>query len=404
MAGHYRVAAPTARLGMPEVNLGIIPGAEGTQRLTRLVGVEKALEMCVSGSRSMPRTPAGSVWWTSSSRATSSAGALAFARDVARRDPPHPRTRARTDKLGDPRPWTASSRRPATRRGRRVGTRRAPLAAVDAIAAAATLPFDEGCRRERALSRRACGPSRRAPWCTASSPSGMRRVAWRPRPGGAATEIHEVAVVGAGTMGTGIAMTCANAGLRVSHRRHRAPRRWSAAWRRSAGTTSRPWSADGSPPGRWRNGSRGSAASSGYDGIASADLVIEAVFESLALKKEVFAEIARRARPGSVLASNTSTLDVDQLAAAAGRAGVRRRPALLQPGPGHAPGRNRARPGDLRVGPAGGASVHEAPLQGRGRGSQRAGLRGQPHDVPVHVRGPVPGRGGRLARAGGPAC
>ena len=102
MAGHYRVAASTARLGMPEVNLGIIPGAEGTQRLPRLVGVEKALEMCVSG-KPIDAEDAGRVGLVDLViEGDFLVRALDFARDVARRDPPHPRTRARTDKRGDP--------------------------------------------------------------------------------------------------------------------------------------------------------------------------------------------------------------------------------------------------------------------------------------------------------------
>jgi 3-hydroxyacyl-CoA dehydrogenase len=319
MAGHYRVAAPTARLGMPEVNLGIIPGAEGTQRLTRLVGVEKALDMCVSGKPVDAEDAARLGLVDLVIPDDFLAGAWAFARDVARRDTPHPRTRARSDKLGDPVALDGllSAAREKAWKTRRNQT--APLAAVEAIAAASRLPFDEGCRRERALSL-ACVRSeqaramlhgffaeRDAARTTATSASL------------AATEIHEVAVVGAGTMGAGIAMACANAGLRVSlaDTTPEAFERGLATIRRNYQSSVERGRLTAAVVTERLARIRGVV---GYDGVASADLVIEAVFESLELKKEVFADVARRARPGTLLASNTSTLDVDQLAAAAGRA------------------------------------------------------------------------------------
>jgi len=319
MAGHYRVAAPAARLGMPEVNLGIIPGAEGTQRLTRLVGVEKALEMCVSGKPIDAEDAARSRLVDLVVQDEFLAGALAFARDVARRATPHPRASARTDKRGDP---TALDGLLAAARERARKTRRhqtAPLAAIDAIAAAATLPFDEGCRRERALSRE-CVRSEQARAMVHgffAERDAARGVATSS--GAGPIEMNEVAVVGAGTMGTGIAMTCANAGLRVTiaDTAPEALEHGLATIRRNyQSSVERRRLTEADVADRLAR-IRGVV---GYEGIASADLVIEAVFESLALKKEVFAEIARRARPGTVLASNTSTLDVDQLAAAAGRA------------------------------------------------------------------------------------
>ena len=225
----------------------------------------------------------------------------------------------RTDKLGDP---TALDRLLAAARDKARKTRRhqtAPLAAVDAIAAAATLPFDEGCRRERALSLECVRSEQARAMVHAffAERDAARGVATSSGTG--AIEIHEVAVVGAGTMGTGIAMTCANAGLRVSIA-DTAPE----AVEHGLATIRRNYQSS-VERGRLTAGDVAERLARirgvvGYDGIASADLVIEAVFESLALKKEVFAEIARRARPGTVLASNTSTLDVDQLAAAAGRA------------------------------------------------------------------------------------
>ena len=165
----------------------------------------------------MPRTPAASGLVDLVIEGDFLAGALGFARDVARRGPPHPRTRARTDKLGDPAALDGllAAAREKARKTRRHQT--APLAAIEAIAAAATLPFDEGCRRERALSL-ACVRSEQARAMVhgffaerdaARGAGDLDAAERRPRS-------SEVAVVGAGTMGTGIAMACANAGLRVS--------------------------------------------------------------------------------------------------------------------------------------------------------------------------------------------
>jgi 3-hydroxyacyl-CoA dehydrogenase len=317
MAGHYRVAAPAARLGFPEANLGIIPGAEGTQRLPRLVGVEKALEMCVSG-KPIAATEASRLGLVDRIiEGDFVAGALAFARDVARHDGPLPRTRERSDKLGDPAKVEGllAAAREAARKTRRHQT--APVAAIEAIAAAATLPFDEGCRRERALSLASVrseqarammhgfNAERDAARGAGSSPA-------------VANQIVEVAVVGAGTMGTGIAIACANAGLRVSlaDTTSEAVARGLAAVRRSYQSSVDRGRITPEVAAERTALIRGIV---GYDGCATADVVIEAVFESMALKKDVFAEIARRARPDTVLASNTSTLDIDQLAEAAGR-------------------------------------------------------------------------------------
>src|SRR5204863_882828 len=143
MAGHYRVAASTALLGQPEVNLGIIPGAEGTQRLPRLVGVAKALDMCVTGKpiKAAEARDAGLVDEVVDASLTD--GALAFARGIASRTPV--KTRERSDRLG-----TADENAPLFEAARglagQIRKRQfAPLKAIEAIEAAATLPFEQGC-------------------------------------------------------------------------------------------------------------------------------------------------------------------------------------------------------------------------------------------------------------------
>ncbi len=318
MAGHYRVAAETARLGLPEVNLGIIPGAEGTQRLPRLVGVAKALDLCLSGRPIDAAEALASGLVDAVSGGDCVSAAVAFAREVARRGPPHPRTRERADRLGD-----AATTAPLLEAGREQArrTRRhqsAPLRAVEAIAAAAALDFEAGCRRERELSL-ACVRSAEARAMVHAflAERGVGRVPGLSR-SAAAPEVATVAIVGAGTMGAGIAMACANAGLAVSLGDVSA-----AALERGLSTIRTSYQ---------RSVERGRLTADaalerlsrirpgvGYEGCATADLVIEAVFEDLALKKQVFGEIERRAPPGAVLATNTSTLDVDAIAAATRR-------------------------------------------------------------------------------------
>src|SRR5208283_6160429 len=149
MAGHYRVVVASAQVGQPEVKLGIIPGAHGTQRLPRLAGVAKAVEMCAGGS---PIPAQDALQWGIVDRLIEGdllAGALAFAREIAGK--PVPKTRERNDKLGTPAqnaPIFAAARETARKKQRGL---KAPLAAIDAVEAATKLPFDEGCKLEREL-------------------------------------------------------------------------------------------------------------------------------------------------------------------------------------------------------------------------------------------------------------
>src|ERR1700679_3600236 len=149
MAGHYRVAAPTAQVGQPEVKLGIIPGAGGTQRLPRLAGVAAAVEMCTEGN---PVTSAQGLKLGTIDRVVDAdllAGAIAFAREVASK--PAPKTRERNGKLGTPEqnaPIFTAARENARKKQRGL---LAPVAAIDAVEAATKLPFEEGCKVEQEL-------------------------------------------------------------------------------------------------------------------------------------------------------------------------------------------------------------------------------------------------------------
>lgn len=317
MAGHYRVAAPGSLLGQPEVNLGIIPGAEGTQRLPRLVGLEKALDMCVTGKplRAEDALAAGLVDAVIEEDLVG--GAMAFAKRVATLRP-LPRTRNRRDWLGaeaDRQRLFTAARELAqrTRRGQI-----APLKVIEAIEAAAALPFDEGCGRERELFF-ACVRTDQAKALihlffaerAVSKVRGLPQDA-SPRP------VSTVAVVGAGTMGGGIATACANAGLNVTIRD-------SSGLALEAGLQTIRRNYESSiARGRLTQAAADERLGRirpvrGNEGFDTADVIIEAVFENLELKKQVFGELDAAARPGAVLATNTSTLDIDAIAAVTAR-------------------------------------------------------------------------------------
>jgi len=314
MAGHYRVVAVGAQVGQPEVNLGIIPGAEGTQRLPRLAGVARALEMCVTGAPiSAPDALAAGII---DKVVTSDLleGAAAFALEAAASGGPWPKASERNEKLGTPEqnaPLFAAAREQASRVRR---NQTAPLKAVEAIEAATTLPFAEGSRAERALFAECLRSAQARAMMHAFFAE--REVAKVPgiEKDTAVREIASVAIVGAGTMGGGIAMAFANVGIPV-----RITDNDPAALERGMATIRRNY-VNSVARGRFTAEVMGERMSrirpqSGYDGFGEADLIIEAVFEDLALKKTIFAALNAIAKPSSILASNTSTLNIDELAA-----------------------------------------------------------------------------------------
>ncbi len=319
MAGHYRVAVPQALLGQPEVNLGIIPGAEGTQRLPRLVGIEKALEMCVTGKPITAADALAAGLLDGLIDGPLVDGAVAFAQSAAPRGRAA-KTRERADRLGTPEsnaPLFAAGRTlAATVRPRQT----APLRAIDAIEAAATVSFEEGCRRERELFLE-CVRTEEAralihAFFAERAAAKLRDVPPDVRP----SPIERVAVVGAGTMGGGISMACVNAGVPVTmtDATQEALDRGLATIRRNYESSVKrgrltPDAAAG----------RLSALTARLDdeGVSHADLIIEAVFENMALKQEVFRRLDGSAPPGAVLATNTSTLDVDAIADVTSRPG-----------------------------------------------------------------------------------
>jgi 3-hydroxyacyl-CoA dehydrogenase len=316
MAGHYRVAVAGAQVGQPEVKLGIIPGAGGTQRLPRLAGVAAAVEMCAEGK---PISAEQALKYGIVDRLIEGdllTGALAFAREVAGK--PAPKTRERNEKLRTPEQNASifdAARETARKKQRGVS---APLAAIESIEAAVNLPFDKGCQVEQKLFAE----------CLFSDQSkalihvffGEREVAKIPdipkeTP---LIPINSAAVIGAGTMGGGIAMVLANAGIPVLLKEAD-----QAALDRGAATIQRNY-ASSVKRGRFTQQFvddclKRIQPTLSFDGFSNVDLVIEAVFEGMALKKEVFKELDRVCKPGAILASNTSTLSIDEIACSTAR-------------------------------------------------------------------------------------
>ena len=317
MACHYRVAVASARVGQPEVHLGIIPGAGGTQRLPRLCGPAVALEMCTDGKPidASRAQEAGIVDAVIDGDLLAGAIAFAHARAAAgeRR-----RTRDLQDKIRDRSTGMAAWLAMRASLAKTARGARAPFAAVDAIEACITMDFEAGSRREIELFAD----------CVLSTESkAMRHLFFAERevakipdvPKDTPTrKITRAAVVGGGTMGGGIAMAYANAGIPVLLKDvdQAALDRGVAVIRKNYEST---MSKGKITPEAMARILALITTTTSYDGFADVDIAIEAVFENMDLKKTTFAELATVTRPDAILASNTSTLDIDELAESSGR-------------------------------------------------------------------------------------
>jgi 3-hydroxyacyl-CoA dehydrogenase len=317
MACHYRVAVPTAKVGQPEVLLGIIPGAGGTQRLPRLCGVSTAVELCTLGQHIGARRALADGILDQIVEGDLLTGAIAFAREKAAAHETR-KVREQTAKIADR--TQAAAAFTAARAGLRKTARgaHAPYAAIDAIEAGVLHGFDAGSQREIELFAD----------CVLSAESrNLIRLFFAEReaakvPGvpkdTPTVEIRSAAVVGAGTMGGGIAMNYANAGIPVLLKESD-----QAALDRGLATIRKNYDTSASKgkmtPQQVEQVMSLIRPTLTYDGFDQVDIVVEAVFENLELKKSVFAELGRVTRPDCVLASNTSTLDIDQFAQSSGR-------------------------------------------------------------------------------------
>ncbi len=301
MAGHYRVIAADAQIGQPEVKIGLIPGAAGTVRLPRLAGAAKAAEMCASGEPLSAREALASGIVDRVIEGDLLEGAIAFASEqvAVRRTRDLPVTPAPLDDL-----------RKKVRK-----QLEAPLAAIEAIEKTSRLSFEDGCKAEAEIFVRLMHSDQ----CKSLIHAFFAERAAAKVPGidkdTPVYSIREAAVIGAGTMGGGIAMALANAGIRVRLKdtEQASVNRGLATIRKNYERSSRLTVAE-------REERFGRITGQvDYAGLGDADIIIEAVFESMALKKQVFAEIDTIAKPDCLLATNTSTLDIDEIAAVTSR-------------------------------------------------------------------------------------
>jgi 3-hydroxyacyl-CoA dehydrogenase len=315
LACHYRIAAPKAQLGLPEVKLGILPGSGGTQRLPRVVPMAEAVKMMTTGNPIASEKAKELGLVDEIAQGELLEAAIRFARSKV--GAPLPRIRERTARLdGDPKAFFAQARTEVAKESKGYP---APLLIVDCAEAAATRPFDEGRRLERAnFDKLVSGPESKA----------LRHMFFAERQSSKIPDVPEdtpvrevtsAAVVGAGTMGGGIAMSFANAGIAVTlvdMTRDALEKGLQKIRENYAASVAKGRLAQAEMDQRMGL-IRGSAS---LGDVANADIVIEAVFERMDVKQDLFRKLDAIVKQGAILATNTSTLDVDQIAAATGRA------------------------------------------------------------------------------------
>jgi 3-hydroxyacyl-CoA dehydrogenase len=319
LCAHYRVALASAKFGLPEVNLGLLPGAGGTQRLPRLVGVPKALEMMTSGRHigTGEAVEGGLVDELIEGDLTDlRAAAVAFANRAVAEQFPLKKVRDRDDKVAEHRGDTqlfADFRASIAHKTRGF---LAPEYNVQCIEAAANLPFDEGLKVERTLFMELmAGPQSAAQRYAFFAERAANKV---PVPKDTPTvDIAKAGVLGAGTMGGGIAMNFANAGIPVT-----IVERDQESLDRGLGVVRKNYERSRSTtPEQVEQRMSLITGSTDKADFGDCDIVVEAVFEDMELKKSVFAELDGICKDGAVMASNTSYLDVDQIAGATTRPG-----------------------------------------------------------------------------------
>ncbi len=319
LASHYRIAVPSAKVGLPEVLIGILPGSGGTQRLPRLIGPKAAMEMITSG-RHVPAEEAKALGIIDELVPEGNdlrAAAIAMARRVADTRPA-PRIRDRDEKLAEAKadPGIFEAMRKSI--ARRARNQKAPYHCITAVEAACTMPFDDAIRRERELfdelensaEARALRYAFFAEREVAKLPDIPRDTPLRP--------IETAAIVGAGTMGGGIAMSFAEFGFPVKllEVSQEALDRGLARIRSNYETSVRRGSLS---EGEMERRLKLIEPVKSYDDIAQCDVVIEAVFERIPVKEEVFRKLDQVMKPGALLYTNTSGIDIDIMANATKR-------------------------------------------------------------------------------------
>lgn len=319
LVAHYRVAVPSAKAGLPEVNIGLLPGAGGTQRLPRIVGVEKALEMVTSGQH-VPAKAAHAMGLFDElvEEGNLRAGAIAFARKVVAENRPLKKVRELNDKVEAARgkPEIFESFRAAN--AKKFRGFMAPENNIKCVEAAVNLPFDEGLKEERRLFMELM---------TGTQSAAQRYVFFAERQAAKIPDVPDdtptipvkkVGVIGAGTMGGGIAMNFLNAGIPVTiiEAKPENLERGVSIIRKNYENTAKKGRLTQDDVEK-RMGLL--TPSMEMEALADCDMVIEAVFELMEIKKEVFAKLDKIAKPGAILATNTSYLDVNEIAAVTSR-------------------------------------------------------------------------------------
>jgi 3-hydroxyacyl-CoA dehydrogenase len=310
---HFRVATKDARLGLPEVKLGLLPGAGGTQRLPRAVGPEKAVQMIVSGNPigAEDALKAGLIEEIVEGPA---AGGEAFVRKVIAEKRPLRQLRNDDSKLAAAKADRSIFTNAAAAANKRNRGLEAPLVCAEAVSWSLDLPFDEGLKKEReAFLKLVAGDQSKAQRYAffaereAAKVSGVPE-GTKPRP------VERVAIIGAGTMGGGIAMSFANAGIPVTliETGDEPLKRGLGVMQKNYEATAARGGIPADAPAKRMGLIKGVV---GLENVKDADLIIEAVFETMAVKKEVFTKLDQFAKPGAVLASNTSYLNINEIAA-----------------------------------------------------------------------------------------
>ena len=311
---HYRIAVPSAKCGLPEIHLGLLPGAGGTQRLPRVLGVEQAAEMMLSGKH-MPVTAlrdAGAIDEIVPEGELRK-GAIEFARRIVRERAPLRKIRDRDDKLASARGNAALFAGLRQQMQKKARGFRAPEYIIRSLEAAASLPFDEGMKVEQqlfkellqspeSLAQRYVFFAERQVWKIPDVPDSTPTL-----------PIAKVGIVGAGTMGGGIAMNFANVGLPVTIVETK-----QEALDRGLGVIRKNYE---------RSAQRGRLSTQDveqrmerlngtleYEALDDCDLIIEAIYENMDVKKDAFRKLDAIAKQGAILATNTSALDIDEIA------------------------------------------------------------------------------------------
>ena len=313
---HYRVAVPSARAGLPEVKLGLLPGAGGTQRLPRLVGAEKALALMTSGDQISAAEAVKSGVFDAVVEGDLKTGAIAFAKSVIGK--PSPRVRDRDEKVAADRGNAELFAAFRKKNARAFRGQKAPELIIQCIEAAVNLPFDEGIAVERTLFGKLI---------VSPESAAMRHIFFAERQAAKIPDVPDqtpvlpvkkVGVIGAGTMGGGISMNFLNAGIPVAivEMKQEALDRGMGVMRKNYENTAKKGRITEADVEKRMGLLTGSLE---LESLKDCDLIIEAVFENMAIKKDVFARLDKVAKPGAILASNTSYLDVNEIASATSR-------------------------------------------------------------------------------------